>query len=104
MNYKFDAIGNYILSLNSRSPNGNTDTDSKTITIESREPVVNLNNPVPLSKEQPNTIVLDASKSYDPDTMSRKGLSFIWRLNGEKVTLDKLEQDGSKGQLHFDSK
>jgi hypothetical protein len=33
---------------------------------------VNLESPRPISSENPNTIVFDATKSYDPDTMSRK--------------------------------
>lgn len=103
LTYKFDTIGSYIITLTSRSPNGNIDTDSRVITIESRDPVINLNSPQSLSNEKPNTIVFDASKSYDPDTMSRKWLTFTWRLNGEKVTLDNLEQDGAKWTYKFDT-
>lgn len=65
--------------------------------------MVNLAEPSPLSSERPNTIVFDASKSYDPDTMSRKGLTFNWRLNGEKVALDGNEQDGSRGTMKFNT-
>lgn len=102
MNYTFDTIGSYIVTLTSRNANGNVDTDSRVITIESQAPVVNLSDPAPLSSERPNTIVFDASKSYDPDTMSRKGLTFIWRVNGEKITLVGNETDGSRGTIKFD--
>lgn len=72
LNYKFDTIGTYIVTLNARSPNGAIDSDSRRVTIESRDPIVNLESPVPMSQEKPNTFVFDASKSYDPDTMSTK--------------------------------
>ncbi len=102
LSHKFDTIGSYIVTLTSRSPNGNIDTDSRIVTIESQEPVINLMAPAPQSKEKPNTIVFDASRSFDPDSLSRKGLTFNWRLNGERVTLDGTEGDGSQGTLKFD--
>jgi PKD repeat protein/type IV secretory pathway VirB2 component (pilin) len=103
LTYKFPTIGSYIVTLTSRSPNGNIDTDSRIITIESREPVINLAMPISQSNEKPNVILFDASKSYDPDTMSRKWLIFTWRLNGEKIILDNQKQDGSIWNLKFDS-
>ncbi len=69
LKHKFDKIGNYIVTLTARSPNGEVDTDSKQITIESRAPIVNLDMPKAISNETPNIITFDASKSYDPDTM-----------------------------------
>jgi PKD repeat protein len=72
LRYKFDKIGNYIVTLTARNPNGETDKDSRQVTIESRPPIVNLDTPKVLSSETPNIITFDASKSYDPDTMGRK--------------------------------
>lgn len=86
--HTFDTIGSYIVTLTAKNPNGSTDTDSKIITIESREPVVNLDTPKILNEENPNIFVFDASRSYDPDTNSRTNLSYTWRLNGTKVNLD----------------
>jgi PKD repeat protein len=94
--HKFETVGSYIVSLTAKSPNGSIDTDSKVITIESRAPVVTIDNPRPNSSEKPNTITFDASKSYDPDTSSRKNLTYTWRIDGEKVTLDNIENDGAK--------
>lgn len=94
--HKFDVVGSYIVTLTSKSPNGNVDTDSKIITIESREPVVTIDTPRPIKTEKPNTIVFDATKSYDPDTNSRKNLSYTWKIDGEKVTLDNIENEGAK--------
>jgi PKD repeat protein/type IV secretory pathway VirB2 component (pilin) len=103
LNHTFDTIGTYIITLNARSPNGTIDSDSRKIVIESREPVVNLENPISISTEKPNTFVFDASKSYDPDTMSNKWLTFTWRLDGQKVELENITKDGARGTLTFDS-
>ncbi len=94
--HKFENVGQYIVSLTAKSPNGTTDSDSKVITIESRVPVVSIDIPRPPNSEKPNTISFDASKSYDPDTSSRKNLTYTWRIDGEKITLDNLESDGAK--------
>jgi PKD repeat protein len=91
--YKFETVGSYIVSLTSKSPNGNVDTDSKVITIESREPIVTIDSPRPIKNEKPNTIVFDASKSYDPDTNSRRNLTYTWKIDGQTITLDNIEND-----------
>jgi PKD repeat protein len=94
--HKFETVGSYIVSLTANSANGTVDRDSRIVTIESREPVVSIDTPRPLSSEKPNTIVFDASKSYDPDTSSRKNLSYTWKIDGEKISLDNIENDGAK--------
>lgn len=103
LNYKFQSIGKYIVSLTTRNPNGGIDTDSRVITIESREPVANLDMPKSVNSEKPNTIIFDASKSYDPDTMSRKWLTYTWRLDGQKINLENPSDNESKWTLTFDS-
>lgn len=103
LKYRFDTIGTYIVTLTARSPNGEVDTDSRQITIESRSPVVNLDNPKPLSTESPNVLEFDASKSYDPDTMGRKWLTYTWRIDGEKINLDNVANNGAKWTLVFNS-
>lgn len=90
--HKFTKVGDYIVTLTSRSPNGNTDQDSKTITIESREPTVNLETPVSLSREKPNTFVFDASRSFDSDTNTLKDLSYTWSIDGSTVELNNQEK------------
>lgn len=96
LDYTFTAIGKYIITLNARSANGSIDSDSRTIVVESREPVVNLENPTPISKERPNTIVFNASKSYDPDTKSSNGLTYSWTIDGQKVDLNNVAENGAK--------
>lgn len=100
-NHSFDAVGTYIVTLTAKSPNGGIDNDSKVITVESRGPIASLELPKPISNEQPNTFVFDASRSYDPDTNSRKNLTYNWRVNDQKVTLDNVSEDGSKGTFTF---
>ncbi len=103
LKYKFDKIGNYIITLTARSPNGDIDTDSRQITIESRAPMVNLESPKPANNETPNILIFDASKSYDPDTMGRKWLTYTWRIDGEKIELENIANDGARGTRAFDT-
>ena len=81
------------MTLISKSPNGSEDRDSKTITIDSHEPLINLENPTPLSSEKPNIFIFDASRSLDPDSNSSKDLEFRWSIDGKPVALDNTEKD-----------
>lgn len=80
-NYKPTKVGQYLVTLTTRSPNGNTDSDTRFITIESRPPVINLDAPKSVSSEKPNTIIFDASRTYDPDTKNSKDLSYKWTID-----------------------
>jgi PKD repeat protein len=102
--YKFQKVWQYVVTLTSRSPNGNTDTDSKTIIIESHPPTVNLDTPAPMSKEKPNVIVFDASRSFDLDTKSSRWLTYTWLIDGVKVDLDNVTNDGARGTYSFADK
>jgi PKD repeat protein len=103
LKYKFDTVWKYIVTLSARNPNGTSDSDSRIINIESREPVASIETPKPANTEKPNVLLFDATKSYDPDTMSRKWLSYVWRLDGEKVNLESSSADGAKWIMTFDS-
>jgi PKD repeat protein len=102
--YKFTKIGKYLVTLTTRSPNGNTDADSRTLIIDSREPVINLDTPRSISTEKPNTILFDASRSYDPDNNTTKDLSYSYSIDGEKVTLNDLQKNGAIGTYTFTEK
>ena len=56
-----------------------------------------------MSKERPNTIVFNAAKSYDPDTKSSNGLTYTWRLDGQKADLANISENGAKGTVTFDT-
>lgn len=103
LTHTFDATGHYLVTLHARSPNGSMDADSRRITIESREPVVALDPPRPINAELPNTFIFDASKSYNPDSNSRNNLTYIWRVNGQRVELQNSSNGGARGELTFDS-
>lgn len=101
--YRFDKVGNYIVSLTAKNANGKSDSDSKIITIESHEPIVSIDSIKAISPEKPNTILFDASRSIDPDTNSNKNLSYTWRIDGQKVVLDNPDTTGAKGSYTFDT-
>ncbi len=102
--HKFDTVGSYIVSLIAKNPNGQQDQDSTIINIESRPPIVAIDSPKPVKNEKPNVILFDATKSYDPDSNSRKNLSYIWKLDDREITLDNIENNWAKGTYTFDSK
>lgn len=101
--HTFEAIGTYIVTLTAKSANGGIDTDSKVITVESREPIATLDVPKQLSTERPNTFIFDASRSYDPDTNSKNWLTYTWRIDEQKVNLEDTNENWSKGALTFNS-
>lgn len=103
LTHEFDATGTYLVTLRARSANGTIDADSKRISIEAREPIVALDQPKIVSSELPNTFVFDAGKSYDPDTNSRTGLIYTWRVNNQRVELNNPTNNGARGELTFDS-
>ena len=102
--YKFPNVWDYIVTLISKSPNGTEDRDSKTITIDSHEPIVNVENPKNISPEKPNIFIFDASRSIDPDTNSTKDLTYKWTIDGNDVALDNQEKDGAIGKYMFNEK
>jgi len=58
--------------------------------------VVSIDSPKPYNNEKPNIFIFDAGKSYDPDSNSRKNLSFSWKIDDKNVSLDNIENDGSQ--------
>lgn len=105
LSHTFTEIGSYVVTLTAKSPNGGIDTDSKLISVESRDPVAALDNPTIKNPEHPNVFTFDASRSYDPDTNTRDGLTYSWRLNNQPITLDAIEgvTNNSKGTLTFEN-
>lgn len=87
-----------------KNPNGSEDRDSRTITIESHEPIVNLDVPKAISSEKPNTILFDASRSLDADTNNTKELTYKWSIDGDAIALDNPEKDGAIGTHIFNEK
>jgi hypothetical protein len=69
-------------------PSGEVDIDTKIIYINSRAPVAEFSYKIPYA-HQPNTVLLDASKSYDLDGIDDGKLIYEWLINGERVELDR---------------
>lgn len=103
LDYTFDTIGKYIITLTARSANGTIDSDSRTITIESKKPIANLDTPSPISKEKPNTFLFNATKSYDPDSKSSAGLTYSWKLDEQKAELNNVTDNGARGTITFNT-
>ena len=68
------------MTLYAKNPNGKEDIDSREITIESKDPVANLEINSKNS-ETPNVYLFDGSRSYDADTSKTSGLSYRWRVD-----------------------
>ncbi len=66
--------------------NGKDDYDTVKITIEGRDPVASFETKT-LTSEMPNVLVLDATKSYDPDNLDGASLSYAWIIDGVRVDL-----------------
>lgn len=99
-NFIFPKIGRYAVTLMAQSANGKTDIDTKEVTIESRNPIANIESRN-VNSETPNIFLLDASKSYDPDTNTRQGLSYSWKVDGRNVTLSQSSLENAKGYYTF---
>lgn len=100
--YEFTKKGRFSVKLRTREPSGETDVDTKTIYINSRAPFATFDSTVQFS-HTPNTVTLDASKSYDADPDDDGSLNFSWKIDGERIFLDDANYNGSIGKYTFDS-
>lgn len=103
ISYTFETKWSFNVKLSATDQSGDTDTDVKIVTIRSRPPIPNLNTSIP-DRNKPNTVLLDASKSYDKDFSDDWNLSFIWYVDWEKVLLNNSNEDGSRWYYTFISK
>lgn len=102
LNYKFPKTGSYSVKLTTQLPNGSSDTDSKLVEIEARDPIATFTLR-PASNETPNVYRFDASQSYDMDTFSSDNLKFAWTIDGSVVTLSDSSRAGAIGTYKFDT-
>lgn len=103
LSHNFDKVGEHIVTLTTKSPNGWIDSDSKIIRVESRNPIVSIDSPISVSENLPNTIIFDGSRSYDPDTNSKWDLTYTWRIDDKKIELENTSNNWAKGTYTFDS-
>lgn len=100
--YKFKRTGKYAVKLRTVAPNGREDLDTTVVTIEGRDPVASFDFKS-ASAEVPNTILFDATKSYDPDNLDASNLSFAWIIDGDRVNLSSPSRNGSIGKFTFNT-
>lgn len=103
INYKFPRMGDYVVRLKTLSAGGKEDTDNLRITIDSKQPIANFE-VRSASSETPNVIFLDATRSYDPDSLDASKLTFAWTIDGERVDLDNSSRAGALGYYTFTTK
>ena len=100
--YRFPRMGRYIVRLKTTTANGREDTDTVTVVINSKEPVANFS-VRNVSSETPNTFIIDATTSYDPDSKESSKLGFAWNIDGERVELKEASRNGALGKYSFDT-
>gem|GEM_PF-683082 len=84
--YIFPNKGRYNIKL--KVGNGkNTDNDSKTVYINSRPPIADFTATMP-NTNQPNRVLLDGTRSYDPDFSDDGRLEYAWIIDGERALLE----------------
>ncbi len=89
-NHVFSEKGRYNIQLQIKDAAWNQDTDTKIIYINSRAPIAEFSYTIP-DKAKPNRVLLDGTKSYDPDFSDSGKLKYIWTINGEKIDIEALD-------------
>jgi hypothetical protein len=101
--YVFIKKWKYNVKLKVTEPWSNVpDIDTRIIYINSRAPEPHLETSIPF-EHKPNTVLLDATKSFDPDFSDEGNLKFSWKINWKKTLLDKPNYNWSVWYHTFDS-
>lgn len=101
--YSFTEKWQYNVILKVNEPSNNTpDIDTKIIYINSKAPVATFVSSTPLLS-RPNYVLLDATKSYDPDFSDEWKLKFSWIIDWERLELESPNSNGSMWYYSFDS-
>lgn len=100
--YSFPDKWRYNVQLKVKDSAGNEDTDTKIIYINSRAPVADFSYTIP-DPSKPNRVLLDGTKSYDPDFSDDGKLKYNWTINGEKIELDAIDSKWAIGYYTFNS-
>jgi PKD repeat protein len=81
-NYKFTKSGQYTVSLKVDDPITTGSAGPETLAVTSKPPVSQFTFEIPKAT-QPGTVLLNGSKSYDPD--GTEALAYQWEINGQKL-------------------
>lgn len=103
MTYSFHQIGRYQIVLTSEKIDGSRDQDTEQIIVESQPPIAHYEYRK-VNDELPNTILFDASRSYDPDLEDESTLRYTWFIDGLPIQLENQERNGSRGTYTFDER
>ncbi len=102
ISFKFRKTGKFSVRLKSRSASWREDTDTRVITIETRDPVGSFETRQ-TSSETPNYYLFDGTLSYDPDTFDNSKLKYSWFFDWQKVDLENSQRGWARGYYTFDS-
>lgn len=92
--YIFNDKGRYNVRLRVRKSSGETDQDTRIISIESRNPIAEFSHAIP-ERNKPNRVFFDATRSFDPDMMDNGRLEYAWYVNGDRIQLESPSLRGS---------
>jgi len=102
IHHVFNEKGRYNIQLKVKDAAGNNDVDTKIIYINSRSPIAEFDFTIP-NKSKPNRVLLDASRSYDPDYSDDGKLKYVWTIWGEIINLEQIDSKWAIGYYTFDS-
>ena len=102
LTHVFTKKWKYNVRLNVRQSSGEVDQDSYIVYVTSQAPIAEFTSRIPLTNK-PNRVLLDASRSHDPDFSDDGNLKYDWFIDGERVTLEDANSNGSLGYYTFDS-
>ena len=94
MSYSFSDKGKYNVKLKVRRATGEIDQDTKIVYVNSQAPIAEFESSIPLS-HKPNRVLLDASRSYDPDISDDGNLTYEWTIDGKRVNLEEASLNGA---------
>lgn len=100
--YSFPKKWKYNVRLRVTEPSWEVDIDTEIIYINSRAPVAEFSYRVP-NNHEPNTVLLDASTSYDLDWVDDGKLVYEWVIDGTIVELNNANFNWSVWYYTFDS-
>jgi len=98
----FSEKWRYNIQLKVKDAAWNEDIDTKIIHVNSRAPIAEFNYSIP-DKAKPNRVLLDGTKSHDPDFSDDGKLRYVWTINGEIVELENPDSKWAIWYYTFDS-
>lgn len=85
-----------------RRASGEVDEDTRIVYVTSQAPIAEFETSIPLT-HKPNRVLLDATRSFDPDISDDGNLTYVWYINGDRVNLEDSSLNGAIGYHTFDS-